>query len=434
MPWQRQRGSGSGSSHGAECSVKAVREQLREVEVRLDDLGAPGNHARRHRRTGVTATAVLAGAFLFNLGQGVLRPTMPLYLQTVFAADYRMVTLIPAVFGVGRWMANLPVGYLQDRLGRRTLMASGLSLIAACDVASAIAPTYAIFVGLRGVAGVGWAMFATSAVTMMVGGPSARRGRSLSVLMMSETSGLLVGSAAGGWLYGGVGVASPLVFEAGCMLAAACAVAAAGMPAAPPHDVAVGNTRAVLRDVLRAPGVVATSVTNGLLVAIQTGVLVFLYPLYLANRAGVGPGGVGVLVSLTVAGRLAILWLGGGASDRWGRLRVLRPGLLAYAGLLATVPVVSDPRWLAVWSLAIGAASGFVAALPTALIGDRVPPDHHGVAIGWARTLADTGQIAGPIVMGTLADAVSLAAPFLVAAYLVVAAAVVGARSRSALR
>ena len=41
--------------------------------------------------------AVLAAAFLFNLGQGVLRPSMPLYLQRTFAANYRMVTLIPVV-------------------------------------------------------------------------------------------------------------------------------------------------------------------------------------------------------------------------------------------------------------------------------------------------------------------------------------------------
>jgi hypothetical protein len=45
--------------------------------------------------------AVCVAAGLFNLGQGVLRPTLPLYLQLVFAASYRMVTLIPMVFGRG---------------------------------------------------------------------------------------------------------------------------------------------------------------------------------------------------------------------------------------------------------------------------------------------------------------------------------------------
>jgi len=379
---------------------------------------------RRHERA-LTHATVLAGAFLFNLGQGVLRPTMPLYLQAVFAANYRMVTWIPTVFGAGKWIASLPTGYLQDRIGRRVLMACGLALIAGCDVASVVAPSYAAFLGLRALAGVGWAMFATVATTMMVDRPAAgRRGRAVSVLMMSETSGLLAGSAAGGWLYRDLGVASPLLFEAGCMLVAALAMTGSTSslperPAAPRGR----RDRGVLADVLRTRGVVLMSLTNAALVATQTGVLVFLYPLYLVNRAGVGPGTVGVLVSLTVLGRLLTLWFGGGASDRWGRLRVLMPGLLAYAGLLATVTSVTHPVWLGVWSLAIGAASGVVAALPTALVGDRVSGPQQGVAVGWLRTMADSGQIVGPLVMGALADGIDLAAPFAAAAALLIVAA-----------
>jgi len=378
--------------------------------------------ARADGRVGgpLTNAAVLAGAFLFNLGQGVLRPTMPLYLQTVFAANYRMVTWIPTVFGAGKWIANMPTGYLQDRIGRRALMACGLSLIAACDVASAMAGTYITFLALRALAGAGWAMFATVATTLMVARPTAqRRGRAVSILMMSETSGLLAGSAAGGWLYRDLGVTSPLLFEAGCMLVAALAVSGpASSSSAAPTIAREPADRRVLREVLRTPGVALMSVTTGVLVAIQTGVLVFLYPLYLVNRAGLGPGAVGVFVSLTVLGRLLTLWLGGGASDRWGRLRVLTPGLIVYAVLLATVTVVTDTLWLAVWSAGIGAASGFVAALPTALVGDRVSAAQQGVAVGWLRTMADSGQIVGPLVMGALADAVDLSASFVVAAAL----------------
>lgn len=162
---------------------------------------------------------MLAAAFLFNLGQGVLRPSLPLFLQRVFASDYRMVTLIPVVFGAGRWVANVPTGYLLESLGRRRLMVLGLLVVAASDVACAVIVSYAVFLGVRGVAGAGWAMFGTVATTTMVDRPgTAHRGRALSALLMSETVGLLLGSAAGGWLYQGVGVASPFLFEAGCML------------------------------------------------------------------------------------------------------------------------------------------------------------------------------------------------------------------------
>ena len=145
---------------------------------------------------------MLAAAALFNLGQGVLRPTMPLYLRDVFSANYRMVTSIPTVFGLGKWVASLPTGYLLDRLGRRSLMTCGLLLIAFSDLASVMTSAYGVFLGFRALAGVGWAMFGTVATTVMIDLPAAQqRGRAVSLLLMSETSGLLLGSAAGGWLY-----------------------------------------------------------------------------------------------------------------------------------------------------------------------------------------------------------------------------------------
>jgi MFS family permease len=368
--------------------------------------------------------AVLAAAFLFNVGQGVLRPSMPLYLQQAFAANYRMVTLIPVVFGAGKWMASVPTGYLLGRFGRR-LMIGGLLVMAFVDITSVGTSRYTLFLGLRALGGMGWAMFATVATTAMVNQRAAqRRGRAVSVLLMSETSGLLLGSAAGGWLYQRAGVASPFLFEAACMVVAAAAVGRwASLPgdtAAPPHR---SGAPEVLGAVLRTPGVLLMGVTNAVLMVIQTGILVFLFPLYVVERGGAGAEAAGVLVSLSVLGRLVALWLGGGVSDRWGRMRVLIPGLLVYAALLGSVALLTHPVVLGAWSLAIGAAAGLVSAVPTALVADQVPPALQGAAIGCLRTMTDSGQIVGPLVMGALADAMDLSAPFLLGAVLLAAVA-----------
>jgi MFS family permease len=363
-------------------------------------------------------SAVLAAAFLFNLGQGVLRPAMPLYLQRTFSANYRMVTLIPVVFGAGKWIANMPTGYLLNRLGR-PLMVGGLTLIALIDVLSVMTSRFDVFLGLRTSGGLGWAMFATVATTAAVSVPAPqRRGRAVSLLLMSETSGLLLGSAAGGWLYQGIGVASPFLFEAACMVVAALTVLRwASLASATPSRQRSQDRRA-LSTVLHTPGVVLMGVTSALLTAIQVGILVFLFPLYLLTRADLGPEAVGGVVSLSVLGRLMALWLGGTVSDRWGRMHVLIPGLLIYAALLAGTSRLTRPVVLGICSFAIGATAGFVAAVPTALTSDQVESTRQGIAIGWLRTMSDSGQILGPLVMGALADAIDLSAPFLVGAAL----------------
>jgi MFS family permease len=365
---------------------------------------------------------VLAAALLFNFGQGVLRPALPLYLQQFFGANYRMVTLIPVVFGAGKWVASLPTGYLLDLLGRRRLMVAGLLVIAASDLASVMIPVYLAFLGVRGVAGMGWAMFGTVAATMMVDRRGAgRRGRAVSLLLMSETLGLLMGSVASGWLYQGAGSASPLMGEAACMVVAAFVVGSRGAerregrPALSP----VARDWSALGNVIRTPGVLLMSVTNAVLIAVQTGVLVFLLPLYLVEHGQLSPEVVGYLVGLGVLGRLVALWFAGGTSDGQDRTRVLGLGLLCYGVVLGTLTLVTDPLLLAVWSVMIGASAGFVAGIPTVIIGDQVAPELHGIAVGWLRTVTDTGMLLGPLLMGALADAVHLTSPFVCCAVLV---------------
>jgi MFS family permease len=212
------------------------------------------------------------------------------------------------------------------------------------------------------------------------------------------------------------------------MVVAAIVVALSATPPTVRSAAPARGRDGALAQVLRTRGVLLMSVTNAALMAIQTGIIVFLFPLYLATRGRMSPESVGLVVSLGVLGRLLALWFGGTASDRWGRIRLLIPGLLAYATVLGSVAFVTQSAVLGLASALLGAAAGLVAAPPTAVIDDLVPPSLQGIAIGWLRTMTDSGQIIGPLVMGTMADHADLSAPFLCGALLLIALAWLGQR------
>jgi MFS family permease len=87
---------------------------------------------------------------------------------------------------------------------------------------------------------------------------SAARGRAISLLLISETLGLLLGSLVGGWLYQHVAATGPFVFEAACMVLAAFMVAwATSRAPSPPLATLVAAERdwRLVRSVVRTRGV-----------------------------------------------------------------------------------------------------------------------------------------------------------------------------------
>jgi predicted MFS family arabinose efflux permease len=275
-------------------------------------------------------------------------------------------------------------------------------------------------------------MFATVATTAMVS-RAGSRGRAISRLLIAETLGLLVGSAAGGSLYASGGPTSPFVLEASCMLMAALVVAWFGIPAtAAPASVAVTPPRATFGAVRRVPGFFLMCSTNAALTGIQTGALVFLFPLYLVERGTVSPQSVGYLIALSVLARLVALWFAGRLSDRRVRMSRLPLGLAVLGLFLGTFVVVKGPALLGIWSVLLGGAAGFVAGLPTTIIGDSVDPSLHGIAVAWLRMATDAGMLLGPLVMGQVADAIDLTAPFVLAG--IMSCALAWACHRHALR
>ncbi|MBC3193996.1 MFS transporter [Pseudonocardia sp. C8] len=114
--------------------------------------------------------------------------------------------------------------------------------------------------------------------------------------------------------------------------------------------------------------------------------------------------GLAVPAYLVPYGAMVLLW--GPLSDRWGRRPVILTSLAAFTALAAATPLVSDAPWFILLRLVTALGASGVVPIGLALIGDLVPYQRRGRALGWL-----FGGMAGGMALGAAGGA--LGEPFL---------------------
>lgn len=342
---------------------------------------------------------VLGAVFLDLFGLGLIRPILPLYVQSTFGVDVLRVSWIPAAFGVGKLVADVPAGLLMDRLGRRRMMAAGLILVAVVDVLSAVEATFRQFLLWRMLAGLGFGFFVTTAATVVLDlAPHKVRGRYMGSYLLIGDLGSVVGAGAGGWLYEQFGTGIPFFAKA------AAAATAAGLAGRVMVASGVEGPRRPLpaRAILRLPGLLPIAFLNMILFMADVGVLALLLPLLL-DAAGLSPRAIGLLVAIVASTQLGTLFVASRVADRWNKWALLVLALLLYATGLSVLASALPMTWIIPAALVLGAGSGMARGIPLALVGDLAPAPLRAGAMGVFRAFTDVGMIAGPILLGFLA-------------------------------
>jgi len=115
------------------------------------------------------------------LGVSIVSPILPQYALS-FDIPVALVGWAISAFALARLVTDIPAGFLADRFGRKKVMISGLVLVIVASFAAGIATTYGWLIVSRIVAGLGSALYMTSATTWVaqVSAGSAR-GRYMSL-------------------------------------------------------------------------------------------------------------------------------------------------------------------------------------------------------------------------------------------------------------
>jgi MFS family permease len=142
-----------------------------------------------------------------------------------------------------------------------------------------------------------------------------------------------------------------------------------------------------------------------------------------ADRFGMQPAEIGLVFSAMNALSIAVVLLGGRAGDRFGRYRLLLPGLALLLVSQLLLFIVQDSVSYVVVGL-LQALSFFVNPLPPGLLGDALPARSRPQAIAVYRAVSDLALLSAPSIMGVALQAGGFAAAEL-ASVVVIAIALV---------
>jgi MFS family permease len=374
------------------------------------------------------AAILSAVSFTVALGYGIVAPAIPAFARQ-FGVSVAAAASVISAFALMRVCFALPAGRLVDRFGSRQVMAIGISVVAVSSVLAGFSQSFAQLLVLRGVGGLGSAMFSVSAQALLLASvPGSQRGRASGLYNGGFLLGGITGPALGGvvaawslrapfFLYGAL-LAVPAVIAATALRPAARPVTR--RPAASPRE-----SLAVLAGALRSRAyraVAAVNLADGFAVLGVRGAIIPLFVRDSLHRSAAWTG-IGFLVFAALNG--AALLPAGRVADTLGRRPVMTAGCAISAAGLLLLAVLPGP-WAYLGALAIaGAGSGLLDVAPSAMLGDLLGPQarHGGILVAFFQMVGDAGAVTGPVVAGLLVDGASYPAAFALAGGVLAAAA-----------
>jgi MFS family permease len=280
---------------------------------------------------------------------------------------------------------------------------------------------------LRGVGGIGSAMFTVSAMTLLLRSVDpGRRGRAMSIFHGGFLLGGMTGPAVGG-LLALISLTAPFFFYAGTLVVAGV-VGLLLLRRGRAESVADAQAetrpfRAILRD-SRFRAACLTNLSSGWT---GHGVRSSLVPVLVVEVLDRPASWTGIAFACAAVAQTIALGPAGAFVDSVGRRSAMvGGGLLASASILV-VPFAPNVIVLIIALCVFGVAAAFLGTAPAAAVGDAAG-GRSGTAVAVFSMCSDLGAIVGPVVAGLLADQFSYGVAFGVSAGLALAAALYALR------
>lgn len=379
-----------------------------------------------------------AVAFFVAVGYGIVAPAIPGFARD-FGVGRTLAALVVSMFALARLTTALGGGRLVDAFGARRVLGTGLIIVAVSSALAGAAQNYWQLLALRGVGGIGSAMFTISAASVLAATvDSSIRGRAMSVYSGGFLAGGISGPVIGGPLTD-ISLRLPFFFYAGTLAVAAVITftmlprvggrrAAAVTPVdEPPADEAPAVTegaREALRDRLFRAAVLANFSASWSM-AVRTATI----PLFVVEGLRHGASMTGIGLAVYAACNALALRPAGSFSDSRGRRAAMIAGALTTAVALGLLAL---PAGLAIFfvSMAVGGCGAALQVVgPSAVAGDMAG-GRRGSVLATFQMAGDVGVVAGPLIVNFTVDHLGYSAAFILSALVASLAALFATLSR----
>jgi MFS family permease len=360
-------------------------------------------------------------AFCVAVGFGVLVPVLPVFARS-FGVGNAEVGAVISAFALMRLVSSPFCGWLIKVFSERIIMATGIFIVAISSGLAGISRSYVQLLVLRGVGGIGSAMFTVSAFTLLLTSVEAGvRGRAAGFFQAGFLIGGITGPAVGGAL-AAISLTAPFFFYAGTLIVAGTVgLLLLHRRSSKPEEESAESAvsfRAVVRDA-RYQAACVSNLAQGWT---SFGVRSSLVPVLVVELLHRPASWTGIAFACASVVQTIAVGPAGRFTDTVGR----RPAMIL-GGTVAAVSIMAVPYAPNIWLLIVvlcfyGIASAFLGTAPAATVGDAAG-SRSGTAVAVFSMCSDMGAIIGPLVAGLLADTLSYPAAFGAGAALMLVAA-----------
>jgi len=348
-------------------------------------------------------------SFCVALGFGIVGPAIPIFADE-FGVSALWASAVVSVFALMRLVGALPAGWLVDRVGERITLATGLVIVAVSSALAGFSGSYSQLLVLRGVGGLGSAMFSVSSLALLlrIVGPD-QRGRAANAYQSGFLIGGVVSPAIGGLVLG-ISIRLPFFLYAVTLGAASVVVIVMlahtrlhERVSKKPDAVRAGRgSWSLLREALRNRSYVtalAVNLGNGFA---SFGLRSAIIPLFVVNGLGLDKAWAGWGAFASAVIQFPFLVRAGRLSDTRGRRLALMIGTgVTFVGLI--VLALTGAWWGYLLAMGVlGAAAAFLGAGPSAVVGDVTEGRREGPVVATFQMMSDVGAVAGPLVAGAI--------------------------------